>query len=204
MYPETDVPDIVVTEEMKGALGRSLPEPWETTVGRLTSGYSLSRDLALKVYDSGLTVEFEELSGRLRLEPSLIASVLVDLPPRLTREGVPEKALGPTVLAEALEAVDSGSIAKEAVPEVLKAVGVRGGSVSDAARALGLRGMDESEAGRVVDEVVARHMDLVKERKEGSFSPLMGEAMRELRGKADGELVGRLLKRSIEDALRKA
>jgi len=197
MYPETDIPVIRVTGEMRRRLDREVPEGWESKVKALSEGYSLSSDLALKVYDSEMEEALASLSGELRLEPSVIASILVDIPPRLAREGVPEGVLAPGVLSEALRAVDQGKAAKEAIPEILRRMGSAGGSVDDAVAALGLRAADEDVVRRVVEEVVARSSGLLREKGEGAFSALMGEAMKELRGKADGAVVSRVLRERL-------
>ena len=200
MYPETDIPDITVTRSEMAELARSVPEDWRVIVGRLERERSLSADLALKLYDMDAVGEFEELSGRLRLEPSFIASVLVDLPTRLSREGVGEEGYAPPALAAALEAVAAGRMAKEAVPDVLKLAWEKGVTAAQAADALGLGAVDEGRLGALLDGLVSRHRALIAEKGEGAFSPLMGEAMKEVRGRADGSLVARLLKEKITEA----
>jgi glutamyl-tRNA(Gln) amidotransferase subunit E len=197
MYPETDIPDIEITREMLVAAARSLPEGWESTVARLTARYSLSGDLALRLYDSDVVQDFEALCSDLSLQPSLIASTLIDLPVRLAREGVPDAALTGEALAEVLRSVDGGEIAKEAVPDVLRAAGSRGVSVRDAVASMGLRAAGEDEITRVVESVIAAHPRLVEDKGQDAFSALMGEAMKQLRGRADGAAVGRVLNEKL-------
>lgn len=200
MYPETDIPDVVLTKARLADLRKTVPEDWEAIVRRLVEAYSLSGDLALKLYDSGLSEEFERQTRMLRVEASLLASVLVDIPPRMAREGVPESALTTDVLLDVLREVSAGHAAKEAIPDLLKAVGLRGITVAEAVRSLGLRGIGEDEVRRIVDSIVSREGKLVKERGQAAFAPLMGEAMKELRGKADGALVSRVLMESLQKA----
>lgn len=201
MYPETDIPDIVVDQELAGALAASIPVPWTETVERLIRSYSLSDDLALKLYDSDLTEGFEDLAKSLALEPSFVAATVVDLPVRLGREGVPESALGLPAITEALEAVDSGKISKEAVPDVLKTAGERRSSVSDAIAFLGLGSVSEADIIVALRALVAREAGLLSEKGHDAFSQLMGEAMKELRGKADGRRVAELLRTEMKRSL---
>jgi glutamyl-tRNA(Gln) amidotransferase subunit E len=198
MYPETDIPEIVVTPEQRKRVERSLPEPWAAKVSRLVGDYSLSRDMAMRLYDSGYSGLFEQVADELKVEKSLIASVLVDLPVRLSREGVPEEALGEGVLVETLRAIDSGRMAKEAAPDVLRKIGSGGAkSVAEAMASLGLRAMTEAEVLAVIDTVLNEEAELVSVKGEQAFSPLMGEVMKRTRGKADGKLVSRLLKERL-------
>ncbi|MDG6916258.1 MAG: Glu-tRNA(Gln) amidotransferase subunit GatE [Nitrososphaerota archaeon] len=197
MYPETDVPDITVTEAEEAEISREAPEDWRSRVGRLEREWSLSRDLALKLYDADEIERFEELARRLEIEASFIASVFVDLPARLSREGVAESGYSHSALAQALEAVASGVVAKEAVPDVLKAAWEKGMTVEQAAGALGLERIDEVHLAGILDGIVSRQAALIREKGDAAFSPLMGEAMKELRGKADGALIARLLREKI-------
>lgn len=197
MYPETDIPDILITKAQVSDVIDRLPEDWESAVKGLAKRYSLSGDLALKVYDSDLIDSFERLSQELRIEPSVIAATLVETPVRLAREGVPEDALPLPVLTEILRAVDAGKVAKEVIPEVLRIAGQKEVSVSDAIVDLGIRVADDSEIGAVVDSIIAGHTGLIEERGEGAFSALMGEAMGLLRGRADGAKIGKILREKL-------
>ena len=198
MYPETDIQNIVLTAQQIEEVRRSLPEHWEATVGRLGRRYSLSRDLALKVYDSDMMDTFEGLAKSLRLDPSVIASTILETPVRLAREGIPEEALSESVLAEVLGAVDEGRVAKEAIPELLRVVGGRGLTVPQAIDTLGIKAADDAEIASVIDSVIAGRTKLIDEKGEESFSALMGEVMARLRGRADGAKVGAALRDRLQ------
>jgi glutamyl-tRNA(Gln) amidotransferase subunit E len=194
MYPETDIHDIVLSPKQIAQVRRSLPEHWEATVDRLARRYSLSRDLALKAYDSEMLETFESLANTLHLDPSVIAGTLLETPVRLAREGIPEQVLSASLLGEVLRAVDAGTVAKEAIPEVLREVGGKGYTVSQAIKTLGIKAADDAEISSVIDSVVAGRSRLIEEKGEDAFSALMGEVMARLRGRADGAKVGAALR----------
>ena len=200
MYPETDIPNIGITKRMLADLEKSVPQNWEARVSKLAATHGLSEDMALKLYDAELDKDFESLAQELRLEPSVIASALVDVPARLTREGVPEAALGLEVLTGALRAVARGKMAKEAIPDVLKAVGAGKRNIDDAIKSLGLERADESRIRAVIESVLVRNAGLVRDKGDAAFAQLMGEAMKELRGRADGAAVARSLKAKLSRA----
>jgi glutamyl-tRNA(Gln) amidotransferase subunit E len=203
MYPETDVPDVVIGADRLRTLMKLVPERWEETVSKYERGYRLSRDLAVKLLDSDFLDIFERLAGQLKLEPSLVASMLVDLPVRLTREGIPSDALNQDAIAEVLRAIDSGTVAKEAAPEVLRSIGK--GESKNVSEAVGKLGLDSIDAGRlseIIESVVRSNSVLITVKGEGAFSQLMGEVMAQARGKADGRLVSRLLKERLASMAR--
>ncbi len=204
MYPETDIPDVIIGAARLKAVSALAHEPWEETVERYERRYSLSRDLSLKLFDSEYWELFEGLAGQLSLGPSIVASMLVDLPVRLAREGVPERGLQGNTIAEVLSAIDSGKVAKEAAPDILRAVGIgEAGTVSEAITLLGLGSIGEERLSEIIDSVLEKERTLVDEKGEGAFSPLMGEVMAQVRGRADGHLVSRLLRQKLTSAIRK-
>ncbi|MDG6967436.1 MAG: Glu-tRNA(Gln) amidotransferase subunit GatE [Nitrososphaerota archaeon] len=200
MYPETDIPEIVVTDAMKARVGGLLPVRWEEKVASYSREYSLSEEAALQLYDSGDSGLFEELVSRLRLEPSVVAAMLVEIPVRLSREGVDESRITPEALGATLAAVDSGRFAKEAAVDVLRAIG-RGEArdVDEAVERLGLKGMGDEELEEAIAGVVSRNRELIAEKGDRAFSVLMGEVMKVARGKVDGKKVSSLLREAMKE-----
>jgi glutamyl-tRNA(Gln) amidotransferase subunit E len=201
MYPETDIPEVVVTEGRRESLFGMLPESWEEKVRGIEREFSLSAEQALQVYDSELSDVFVETARESKLEPSLIASVMVEMPVRLSREGVPQEKLGAPVLLELIALLEKGAIAKEAVPEVLRKVGTgEAKNVEEAAAVLGLRPMSTRDLEALVDQVIKEKEELVTQTGENAFSPLMGEVMKRARGRIDGKLVSEVLRKKLRKA----
>jgi glutamyl-tRNA(Gln) amidotransferase subunit E len=199
MYPETDIPEIAITQSRREALLGMLPSPWEEKVREFEREYSLSSELALRVYDSDNSQLFEELAGSLKLDPSVIASVLVEVPVRLAREGVPEEKLSAKLLVEVLDALESGKIAKEVVPEVLRAVGKSEATdVNTAIEKLGLKPLSKNELLEIIDDVIEENSRTIAAKGENAFSPLMGEVMKRARGRVDGSIVSGLLREELQ------
>jgi glutamyl-tRNA(Gln) amidotransferase subunit E len=199
MYPETDIPEVVISEEWKRSLGKLLPVPWKEKVAGYSKRYSLSEEAALQLYDSENSKLFEELAGTLKLEPSVIASVLVETPVRLAREGVDETKITAEALSSVLAAIDEGKFAKEAAIDVLRSIG-KGESrdVAGAVSRLGLARMSDEELDLIISGVLTRNEALVKEKGDRAFSVAMGEVMKLARGRVDGQKVSRLLKQALE------
>jgi glutamyl-tRNA(Gln) amidotransferase subunit E len=204
MYPETDIPDFVVTREKLESITSSLPERWEERVKRYEERFSLSRELALRLYDSGYGGLFESLSSEAGIAPSVLASTLVDLPVRLTREGVPEEKVDEVLLVSTVKAIAEGKMAKEAAFDVALQVGSgRAKTVDEAIATLGLRTMSGAELESEIDRTLAEDAGLVREKGEEAFSLLMGEVMARVRGRADGQAVSRLLRQKLKRAAQK-
>jgi len=201
MYPETDIPEIAVTEEWKRSLRTMMPVPWKEKVAAYSVRYKLSEEAALQLYDSDNSKLFEDLAAKLKLEPSVIASMLVEIPVRLSREGIDDSKITPRALASVSSAVDEGKFAKEAAIDVLRSIG-RGESrdVEDAISKLGLSGMSDEELSKIIGGVLKRNEALIREKGDRAFSVLMGEVMKLARGRVDGQKVSRLLKQAMEES----
>jgi glutamyl-tRNA(Gln) amidotransferase subunit E len=199
MYPETDIPEIVITEQRMRAIDQQIPEPWDAKVARYAKEYGLSRESALQLYDSGQGLLFERLAGTLSLEPSVISSILVEAPARISREGVDEDRVTPELLEEVVRSLDSGKFAKEAAHEVLKLLASGGAATTDEAIAqLGLGTLSDADLEKLVRDVVDRNRAVIAERGDRAFSLLMGEVMKVARGRVDGAKISRVIREQVK------
>jgi glutamyl-tRNA(Gln) amidotransferase subunit E len=203
MYPETDLLPIPIEDSTLERLRRNLPPPWDEQVSSLASRYGLSRKLADELLDSeryGLFLEAVEMGVR----PSVAASLVVETLVSLRREGLDVDSLSDEHLRQLFRAIASGRLAKEAAPDVLREIASgRARSVDEAAEALGLSALSDQELLAIVDEVIGRNSRLIAERGERALGPLMGEVMSRVRGRADGAKVNELVRRRLEEALRR-
>lgn len=198
MYPETDIPDIVIAD---GALRRAeeeLPLPWAERVKALERAYSLSADMAAQLFDSGQAPTYENLASRLRLDRSVLASLLVEIPARLAHEGIPEDRITPALLEAVAFALESGLFAKEAMYDIARAVALGGvKTVDEAVTRLGITMMADAELEDLVDRVIERNRTLIAQRGERAFSAVMGEVMKVARGRADGARVSETIRKKL-------
>lgn len=96
-----------------------------------------------------------------------------------------------------LAAAEAGRIAKEGVPTVLAALAAGAPSVEAAVERAGLSGFSRDDLVALVRKVVEANAELVRSRGEAAFSPLMGDVMREVRGRRDGREVSDTLHAEI-------
>jgi glutamyl-tRNA(Gln) amidotransferase subunit E len=205
MYPETDVPPMPLPPAMLEAVRRSLPELLPEREARMARTYGLGKDELHAIVRSGDAPMFERLVEAAGKEhDKLVARLLLQTIPELDKE-VPEahQRLGEAPLSDALRALVEGVYAKEALPRVLKELALRGGTASEAAGRLGLGALGEAEVRERVRALLDKEAQMVLERGERALGPLMGDAMRELRGKADGELVSRVVREELMARLAK-
>ena len=71
----------------------------------------------------------------------------------------------------------------------------------EAAEKLNLMMLSEEDVRKIIQKLVSSQEQMVKERGPAAMGPLMGMAMKEFKGKADGKLVNKLLKEEINKNL---
>ncbi|MCL7475579.1 MAG: Glu-tRNA(Gln) amidotransferase subunit GatE [ANME-2 cluster archaeon] len=201
MYPETDIPPVVVTAEMLDAV--ELPELLPQRKARYMEEWGLNEELAGRMaYSAHFTLFEEVLSKVAGINPMLVATTLMSTLPELRREGLNIDRLEPQHFEDVFRLIVSGGAAKEVVPEILSQIIEHPEmTAEDAARELGLGNRRLEDIEHLIENIVIRKLDFVKERGMGAVGPLMGEVMKELRGIVDGEVASSLLKKKIEKHL---
>ncbi|MDG5820604.1 Glu-tRNA(Gln) amidotransferase subunit GatE [Natronococcus sp. A-GB7] len=193
MYPETDVPPVEPDPS-------EVPEPELLTekVERYQDEFDLGEGLAEQVAYGRRMPLFENVTSE-GIDPTLAATTLESTLTELRRDDVPVENLTDEHLEEVLGMVEDGDLPNEGVGDLLAALAEEPDrTAEEAAEAEGLGGADEGEVREAVVEVVERNEDQVEAEGMQAFSGLMGECMGALRGKADGDLVSRLLREEIQ------
>jgi glutamyl-tRNA(Gln) amidotransferase subunit E len=199
MYPETDVPAIVVDKSLLEGVERELPELLDAKADRYVKEYGLSMDLACLVVDSPYAATFEDLVKSDGLNPSFVASTFEYTFKMLRREGVDVESFNARQTRDVLLKAHRGEVAKEAIPAIFRWLSSNSGrSVEDAAEALSLGTIDRSALRSAVAELVQKNLELVKKEGERALSPLMGDIMKKFRGKVDGKVLHEMLREEVK------
>lgn len=197
MYPETDVMPVNV----RPILGRirELPPMPEDQVKQLVDEYELTEELAWELFDSGKVELFRRIS-RYNVPTRFLASMLVSTVRSLRREGEPVENLRDEHFEEVAKLLGEGSLAKEAVPEVLRALAR--GRYSSPREYVRAHRIYVQELDQIIDEAIQRLSVRVKDEGERAFKMLMGEVMKEVRGKIDGSVVSDRVRKKLEEFLK--
>jgi len=169
------------------------------------------RDFGLPAHDAKLLTEtkamgdfFEEAASMYDGDPKAISNwMLGDLSYYLNTENleIDESAITPKHIVEMLKLIDnatiSGKIAKEIFPEMFETGKLPQAIVEE-------KGMTqisgEDEIAKIIDEVIQENAAAVQEYREGkerAFGFLIGQAMRLTKGRANPQLVNKLLRERL-------
>lgn len=194
MYPETDLPPIVVRKEILEEITRTLPPtPEEATKQIVEMG--LSEHMAKQLIRSPELHVFYRLVEE-KVDPVFAASALLNTIPSLRRRGISVDEISEDDLCSLLISFSREKIPKESLEEAIVLLAGKK-STSEIIKEIKSKVVDESYARETIRKVVLSNKELIKQRKESSIKPLMGIVMKELRGKVDGEKVYEILKEEI-------
>ncbi|MDG6250250.1 GAD domain-containing protein, partial [Methanocalculus sp.] len=193
MYPETDVLPVEITGEMMDAI--ELPELLTDVAERFTEELGIDSALARHIAYSDRLLTFEKAIAA-GIKPALAARTLISTLRELSRDGVDCGGVPDETLIVLLSRVNDGEIAKEAIPDILRAL-AGGSPLEEAILSVGPT-FSVSDLESLIEGIVTERAEFIRDRGMAALGPVMGVVMKEVRGRIDGQIVADVLKRSIE------
>lgn len=203
MYPETDVRPIQINEVVLESIRLNLPEMPEEMVKRFVKDFGISKEQAESLIKSGYEEEFELMATQFG-NTQVVARLYLNEFPELERLGLDPSKVTLDVMKDLLTGLKAGNYAKEAMPKVLTEVLQNGISVARAVEVLGMETVGIESVREVCGRIVQERKKFVLDKGEASLGPLMGIAMKELRGRVDGKVLSEILHEKIGQLLKQA
>ena len=198
MYPETDVPPLIVTNQKLSKLRAALPPMPEKLTVELIERYKINRKLSEQLIDSDYLKLFEVISKETTIPASFIANILTEVIKSLSREGIQVENIDDDKIIEVFQAVDSNLTAKEAVLDLLKWLAENPeGNVNKAIDQLGLKMIGESELRDRISSIIDKNKNLLEEDPKSATGKLMKIIMADVRGKVEAKKVFQLINEEI-------
>lgn len=184
MYPETDIPLIVVDHAKVASL--ELPKPLTEKVKELEK--DLSNDLANLIVKEGKYDLFKKFSNRYKnIKPAFIAETIEPKLLELKRDyNIDVTKITEHNLDMIFNKLDKNLITKESIDEILKLYG-NGKNVNFE----DFKPLDNN----IVEKEIKK---IVKDNKGAPIGALMGKAMAKFSGKVDGKKVSEIIKKLIK------
>ena len=202
MYLETDIPLFKITDEMVEPIKNNLPELPDVKKERIIKEYNLSEDLANQLVKRLEADVFEEILSDVDVNPTPVASLLAYDLREIKRERYDINILTTQHFKDLFKLLADGKIAKDSVTKLATAIiESPEEDVTTIAESNNLTLLSEDEVCEIIANIVAKNEKMVKERQMGAMGPLMGMSMKELKGKADGGLVNKIVKEEIQKLL---
>lgn len=199
-FPEPDLMPVVLSDENIEEIRQSLPELPEQKRERYVKDYALTDyDAHVLTLDRGLAEYFEHAAAHSKA-PKLVANWINGDFMRLLGEQKIELAeckVKPESLAAMVDMIQSGAINGKIAKTVFEEMFRTGREAADIVREKGLvQVSDESAITGFVDQVIAANPAQVQQYREGKSAViqyLVGQVMKASRGKANPQMVLKML-----------
>ena len=120
----------------------------------------------------------------------------------MERSGLDSGLLKNEDVIRSFELLEAKKIAKESIEMIFENImSGKSKTTEDALKNTSIEIVDDEELERVIDNIVEKNHEIIRNQKERAIGPLMGIVMRELRGKASGEVINNLLLKNIKEKL---
>lgn len=202
---EGDIPPLKVPSQLVKEIEDSLPELPEVKKARFIKDYNLSAyDAEVLTQTSELADFFEETIKYIEDVKLVTNWITGDVLRRLNDEGleIEDLKFGPKSLAELLKIIKDGKINNNTGKKVLREMFESGKEAQTIVEDKGLIQIsDEGELESIVANILDKNEQSIidfKSGKDRAFGFLVGQVMKETKGKANPQVVNKLLKEELE------
>jgi glutamyl-tRNA(Gln) amidotransferase subunit E len=202
MYPETDIPPIIITKEELTEAEKNIPKSWDESIQELQTKYNINLQLAEQVFDSRYIELFETIVEKIKTNPTFVASVLCSLITNLERSGLKSDLLKNEDIIKSFQLLEEGKIAKESIEIIYESImSGKSQTIEESLKNASIEAVNEGDLEEIIKNIIEKNQKIVENQKERAVGPLMGIVMKELRGKASGEMINNLLVKNIKKKL---
>lgn len=198
LYPDTDSQAILNDKMEIEKIQTELPDyPWDV-IKTYSKKYEMEERMVKELIFTGNLSLFDKLIEIYPENPTLIITTLLETSIALRRDGKDIDNIKDIDYEEIFKLLSKEEIGKEAIEEIMaKKADTPKMSISQIKDDLNLEKVSLDDLKGLVSNVIEKNLPIIKERKMGAMGPLMGDLMKEVRGKIDGKLVSEELKSQL-------
>lgn len=201
-FPDPDLPPLVIGRDWVDAVKAQMPELPRAMAERYVRDFGLTDYDATQLTQSPSHAAYFDAAVAAGATPKLASNWLSgEIAKRLNTQeiGIEAAPVKPAQLAQLIGRIGDGTISNNAARQVFDALwSGEGESVDAVIEAKGLKQMNDTGAlEKIVDDVLAKNEKNIAEYragKEKAFNALVGQVMKESKGKANPAQVNALLK----------
>ncbi len=198
LYPDTDSQAIINEKEEVINIKKNLPEyPWDT-IKKYSKKFKIEERQIKELIFTGKLNLFNDLIGIYPDNPTLIITTLLETTIALRRDGKIIENIKDSDYREIFALLKKNEIVKETIEEImiLKADSPDL-TINQVKEKLNIESISIDELNQIINEILSNTTELIKEKEMRAMGPLMGMVMEKARGKIDGAVISKELKKSL-------
>jgi len=203
LYPDTDSQAIMNPVEETKQIQKTLPNyPWDI-IEDYAKKYKVEQSSIKKLIFKGKLSLFDSLIDIYPARPSIIITTLLNTAKAIKREGKIIENITNNDYKKIFLELKNKKIGKEAIEDIMRLkTDSPNLTIEQSIENLNLESLSIEDLKIIINEIVNKSSKIIKERGMRSMGPLMGEVMKKVRGKIDGEIVSKELKIQISNKLK--
>ncbi|WP_240376038.1 Asp-tRNA(Asn)/Glu-tRNA(Gln) amidotransferase subunit GatB [Bacillus piscicola] len=204
-FPEPDLVSLYIDDSWKQKIKEQIPELPDARKARYMADYDLSE------YDAGVITQSKDMSDFFQesinqgADPKQAANWLmgeVNAYMNANAQEMKDIALTPDSLAKLIQLIEKGTISSKIAKKVFTELMEKGGDPEQIVKEKGLVQIsDEGELKKIVDEILDNNPQSIEDYKNGkdkALGFLVGQVMKETKGKANPQMVNKLILDGME------
>lgn len=204
-FPEPDLAPIVLSDEYIENVRKSIPEMPNVKKQRYIEKFNLSEYDSEQITNSKYSAEFFEKSEKICHDPKSVANWMMSDFTKLLKEAeideINNSKVSPENLASLIGLINKGTISSAIAKKVFAEMFETGKNAEDIVKEKGLIQItDEGEIKEIVIKIINSNPQSVSDYRAGkdkALGFLVGQIMKESKGKANPQTVNKLLKEQL-------
>ncbi|MCH7783443.1 Glu-tRNA(Gln) amidotransferase GatDE subunit E, partial [candidate division KSB1 bacterium] len=153
MYPETDIPPILITKDELENAEKNIPKSWNESLLELQKKHDLNSQLSEQIFDSRYAELFEKIVERTKVNPTFVASILCSSITKLERSGLDSKLLKNEEIIKSFQLLDAEKIAKESIEMIFENImDAKSQTIEEAIKNVSIETVNESDLEKIIEE----------------------------------------------------
>jgi len=204
LYPDTDSPAIINSPKEIENIKKNLPEyPW-IIIKKYSTQYKTEERMIKDLIFTGKLDLFNKLVTIYTQNVSLILTTLLETTKALRREGKNVENITDKDFIDIFTLLKKENISKEAIDEFMSLKADHSQlSINEIKKKLKIETITKEDLQKLTIKVVNENIEMIEEKEMRAKGPLMGEIMKQVRGKIDGSIVSKeldtILRKKIEE-----
>ncbi|MBS4536997.1 Asp-tRNA(Asn)/Glu-tRNA(Gln) amidotransferase subunit GatB [Clostridium sp. D2Q-11] len=199
-FPEPDIVDMDISNDWIENIKNNLPELPQAKMERFMKAYNLPEYDASILTSTRALANFYEKTVEYSNDPKQVSNwIMGDILRRLKDEDmeIEDMRFGAKELANLLKLIEEGKISNNIGKKVLRTMFEEGGDPNSIVKEKGLIQInDEDEIKKMVSEIIEKNPQSIEDYKNGkdrALGFLVGQVMKATRGKANPQMVNKMI-----------
>lgn len=196
LYPDTDSRSILLDPERIDAI--PVPTmPWDM-INEISEKYGLDqRRLEQLVLDGYLAI-FNQIMESFDINPNILLTTFLDTLTAIERDGLDTDGITDQHYLDLFKTLSESQISKEAIDGILRAICKNPAlTVAETSKELNISAMSIDQLRSIIAKIIKASKKIIEEKGDRAFQAVMGDVMKQARGKIDGKIVSEELKKAL-------